>query len=255
MKDVKFIPFDPINISTHICICLNGHFLGENNLNLWEDFTINEKSMDYYFYQWHSGDDSSSSMNILRKSFKDEVALFVKSFNSKDYDFNLFQLREKKAKDYLLINKAKAKLAGKFLALTIASRSVFKFHTISLIGFSLGCEVIKSCLQEIYKIVNDYDYSANEIIQNIVFIGGCCKIKNKHEGIFNNISGRLINLYSTYDYLLANYYSKVAIGLHSIFDKKQNNINVENYDLSYLKLGQNDYKREFDKILNKISII
>ena len=45
------------------------------------------------------------------------------------------------------VAKANAKLAGKLLACALALRLPFKTQTVSLVGFSLGCQVIKSCLK------------------------------------------------------------------------------------------------------------
>ena len=48
-----------------------------------------------------------------------------------------------------LFNKAKyeSKIAGKLLACALAARIPFFTQTVSFIGHSLGCQVIKSCLK------------------------------------------------------------------------------------------------------------
>jgi len=53
-----------------------------------------------------------------------------------------------------LFNKAKqnAKLTGKMVGIALALGYPFKLQTISLIGFSLGTQVIKSCLRTLDKI-------------------------------------------------------------------------------------------------------
>ena len=49
-------------------------------------------------------------------------------------------------------SKANAKLAGKLLACALVLRRPFTHQTVSLIGFSLGTQVIKSCLKTIHMI-------------------------------------------------------------------------------------------------------
>lgn len=44
-------------------------------------------------------------------------------------------------------SKANAKLAGVLLGCTLALREPFRSQSVSLVGFSLGCQVIKSCLK------------------------------------------------------------------------------------------------------------
>ena len=49
-------------------------------------------------------------------------------------------------------SKANAKLAGTLLACTLALRDPFQSQTVSLIGFSLGCQVVKSCLKTLMEL-------------------------------------------------------------------------------------------------------
>ena len=44
-------------------------------------------------------------------------------------------------------SKSNAKLAGILLGYALAIREPFRSQSISLVGFSLGCQVIKSCLK------------------------------------------------------------------------------------------------------------
>lgn len=49
-------------------------------------------------------------------------------------------------------SKANAKLAGTLLGCSLAIREPFLTQSVSLIGFSLGCQVIKTCLKTLYKL-------------------------------------------------------------------------------------------------------
>ena len=44
-------------------------------------------------------------------------------------------------------SKKNAQTAGKLLACALALREPFRSQSVSLVGFSLGCQVIKSCLK------------------------------------------------------------------------------------------------------------
>jgi hypothetical protein len=45
-----------------------------------------------------------------------------------------------------------AEKAGKLLACMLALRFPFTYQTVSLVGFSLGTQVIKSCLETLHEI-------------------------------------------------------------------------------------------------------
>ena len=246
LSNLKFFPFDPINISTHICISINGHILEGEIEKMWNNFTINEKSVDHYFFHWIE--------NIVDdKGFFSEGIWQIKKIQT---GFTDEEMRENNNKQIFRKNKANSKIFGKILAYLIASRAIFRFHTISLIGYSLGCHVIKHCILELNKIF-DYHMEINEIIQNVVFVAGATKLCNKKfkfKEIFKIISGRIVNCFSRYDKKLAEIYSKDAIGLKEL-PNENNEYLVENYDFSHLKLNHDDYIRELPTILNHINIL
>lgn len=61
--------------------------------------------------------------------------------------------------------KTNAKMTGKLLAYTLAIGYPFPTQSVSLVGFSLGNQVIKTCLKELSKL------QATHIIHNITFLG------------------------------------------------------------------------------------
>lgn len=61
-----------------------------------------------------------------------------------------------------------AKMTGKLLAVALALGFPFTTQTISLIGFSLGSQVIKSTIKTLHKI------GVHDLIQNVHFLGGAC---------------------------------------------------------------------------------
>jgi hypothetical protein len=232
ITNIKFIPFDPLKISTHICLCISGGLINDfYKEKKFTNITIKDNHIDYYFYDWQ--EDPSSSL------LKD-IFVFLKS---------QFQPQEHKEMHYVRKNKKLAKVYGKILAYIIASRSIFKFHAITLIGYSLGCNVIKHCLLELNKI-SEYDLEVFDILENIVFIAGSCKLDWKLEDSYKLVSGRLINCYSTYNMQLRHFCNSQVIGLNPI-----NNDRFENYDFSHLKFNDSDYRKEMNKIFDKINIL
>lgn len=71
--------------------------------------------------------------------------------------------------------KKNAKLTGKMVAISLALGYPFNTQSVSLIGFSLGTQIIKSCLRMLDKI------GANDIIQNVTLMGGAAHFKPAKE--------------------------------------------------------------------------
>ena len=64
----------------------------------------------------------------------------------------------KEVSDVFLRAIDKAHISGRLLGLCLALKYPFCDHTISLVGFSLGTQVVKSCLEEMHIL------GANDII-------------------------------------------------------------------------------------------
>lgn len=91
------------------------------------------------------------------------------------------------------------------LGCALALKYPFKDHTISLTGFSLGTQVVKSCLGELYRI------GATDIVQNVTLLGGatCFGEKKKQELWVNKFSqvvnGKIKNVHTNKDIILILY--------------------------------------------------
>lgn len=241
---VLLSPVDLLNSSTQVCICINGFYLNEDfltysSLSSSAINTItnnpNKIAVDYYIYSWQNKD------NL----FKPRTLPYLLPV---DYTKDL----SKEIKH----NKTVAKLYGQFLAYLICSREIFKFHTISLIGIGLGCKVIKECLKEMNKIQREIEIT--DLIQNIIFIGGACSIKQKHIDLFRVVSEKVVNVYNAEDITLAFYYNSGAIGTKEIAFTKQRKNNddylpiIQNYNLTK-EINHHNYFLEFNNILEKIN--
>lgn len=204
----------------------------------------------YYFFNWPS--------NNLFKMFLNVIVDLIRS----NYKLEL--------RSNFLDAENRSIYSGKILGLILADKKIFPNMKINLIGFSLGTSVILNCLKELYEN-NCFD-----IINNVVFLGGAAVISNDYKKIFDRVVKRkIINCYSKEDNILKifklnNGLIDEPIGSDKI-DFKDNNENnvknsfclldvdkndeenkVENFDLSYLKLGHLKYRAQLDEIFKII---
>ena len=144
---------------------------------------------------------------------------------------------------------------GKLLAYIIASKLFFQYQTINLIGQSTGCKIIKNCfleLQQLKSRLNIYD-----LINNVIMIGGATKLDlDKYPNIFDNVTGKIVNIFSKNDVNLMEY-KKTAVGLNELKASKESDViyNIINIDLSKKYIKQEEYSFELPKIfINDLNI-
>ena len=100
--------------------------------------------------------------------------------------------------------REEAKLAGKLLACCFALRYPFPSQSLSIMGFSLGCQVTKTCLKTLNSL------QANSLIQNVSFLAGAMSKLDKNArskafwgNIFSQtVNGQVRNVYTTKDFIL-----------------------------------------------------
>ena len=142
---------------------------------------------------------------------------------------------------------------GILLAYIIISKLFFQFQTINLIGYSTGCKVIKSCLKQLHELKNVLNI--NDIINNIILIGGASHYNmDKYPYLFDNVSGKVVNIFSNKDDDLFKY-KKTAVGLSELKlkndSKDKYKYDIVNIDLSKKFVKQDEYLMELPKILIK----
>jgi hypothetical protein len=255
-KNLNFSFCDSFNISPHIYLCINGLFFENNSKipikNIFENLFTNKRNLDFYFYNWQD------SSNFYKTNITKNTISYLTNFFSKENKKKEFKEINNENQNKMINNNKKiSKIFGKFLAYILSSRAIFKFHTITLLGYSLGCNVIKFCLKELYKIHSE-GFNCQNILDNIIFIGGATNLKenDKHKNIFNLISGKIINFYSTCDNSLKELFNNKSIGVRKMILNK-NDYNeylpdIINVDLSEIKVNQNSYKTEISNIINII---
>ena len=178
--------------------------------------------------------------NDTNLSHKEIFSSFFTNNIYTNSDFYLYDWQSINYKELSNIKKV-SKFYGKLLAYIIASRDIFTFQTINLVGYGFGCNVIKYCLIELNKI--NKKMNCFDIINNVVFIGGCVHLKlDKNSDIFEGVAGKIVNIFSKNDLELINY-NKDAIGLKEIeIPKKLNGkYQIVNYDLSKKNVKQDDF--------------
>ena len=169
--------------------------------------------------------------------------MFSSFFTNNIYTNSDFYLYDWQAINYKELSDTKkvSKFYGKFLAYIIASREIFTFQTINLVGHGFGCNVIKYCLIELNKINQNMNYF--DVINNVIFIGGSINLKlEKNSEIFEGVAGKIINIFSKKDKELENF-NKNAVGLKEIVIPKEleGKYQVINYDLSKKNVKQDDF--------------
>lgn len=89
-----------------------------------------------------------------------------------------------------------ARESGKLLAHALILEFPKYLPRVTFVSFSLGTEVVKSCLEELHKM------NAHGIIKDIYFLGGATTITVNDTDIFDIISGKIIHAYTPSDRIL-----------------------------------------------------
>ncbi|TNV73199.1 hypothetical protein FGO68_gene8659 [Halteria grandinella] len=132
-----------------------------------------------------------------------------------------------------------AKQTGKLLAIALALGFPFFNQTISLIGFSLGSQVIKSTIQTLHEI------GVHDLVQNVHFLGGACKKLSERTEFWSSalqqtVGGRATNTYSTEDKVLQDLYKFAKGGNTGIGNEPQLVMSENN---ASTKLGKEEIER------------
>lgn len=145
------------------------------------------------------------------------------------------------------VAKARSEKAGEVLADALINRAQGE-RPVTLIGYSLGARVIYSCLQSLAE------RKAFGLVESVVLLGAPTpSTAGDWRRMRSVVSGRVVNVYSTNDYILAFLYRTSSIqygvaGLQKVEDVK----GVENVDVSDMVSGHTRYRYLTGRILKKI---
>ncbi|KAI0907051.1 hypothetical protein F4823DRAFT_37257 [Ustulina deusta] len=145
------------------------------------------------------------------------------------------------------IASQRAQKAGEVLADSLINRAQGE-RPVTLVGYSLGARVIYVCLQQLAK------RKAFGLVENVVLLGAPTPSSSTEwRRIRSVVTGRVVNAYSTRDYILAFLYRTSSIqfgvaGLQPILAVK----GIENIDVSDLVEGHTLYPHAAGPILGRI---
>ncbi|KAI9742204.1 MAG: hypothetical protein M1818_004104 [Claussenomyces sp. TS43310] len=144
------------------------------------------------------------------------------------------------------VARNRSEKAGEVLADALINRAQGQ-RPVTLVGYSLGARVIYSCLNSLAE------RQAFGLIETVVFIGAPVPSNaNSWRFMRSVVSGRLINVFSGNDYILAFLYRATSIQLGVAGLQKIENVEgVEDLDLSAEVSGHLRYPDLIGKILKK----
>jgi len=147
------------------------------------------------------------------------------------------------------VARSRSEKAGAVLADALINK-VQGERPVTLIGYSLGSRVIYSCLTELA------DRKAFGLVESVCLVGSPVPSDSiAWRRLRAVVSGRVVNVYSTKDYLLGLLYRTSSLqygvaGLQSIQDVP----GIENVDVSDLVEGHTQYRFLIGSILQKVGI-
>jgi hypothetical protein len=267
-EKIKILPLNNYIFSLNTSIFFSG-FLSEGSdpYKAWKflKFSLGENK-EFHSFEWpsHSYYDAGNQVaQLLAKAGR--IYLKFCSRNLPGLFDEIYNIR--KLQDDNIFHKAVkiAKLSGKILAFAIAKRKIFRAHSINLIGFSLGCQVIKSFLKELFELAqNEKNDELNQglvnILQNVVFIGGAVDFKKskKWGKIFQTlVAGKVVNIHCDNDLILKKLYKFAKpkndpIGIRRL--EIEGCWKIENYDVTSKNDGHLNYRRILDLIMMDVDL-
>lgn len=145
------------------------------------------------------------------------------------------------------VAKSRADKAGEVLADALINKAQGE-RPVTLIGYSLGSRVIYSCLQSLAK------RRAYGLVESAILMGSPIPSSTRHWRMMRTVvSGRLVNVFSENDAVLAFLYrtSSVQLGVAGL-QPVQGLPGVENFDASEIISGHLRYQYLIGKILTTI---
>ncbi|KAL1648831.1 hypothetical protein SLS58_002011 [Diplodia intermedia] len=145
------------------------------------------------------------------------------------------------------VAKARSEMAGQVLADALINRAQGE-RPVTLVGYSLGARVIYSCLQTLAE------RKAFGLVESVVLLGAPTpSTAADWRRMRSVVSGRVVNVYSTNDYILAFLYrtSSIQYGVAGL-QKVEGVRGVENVDVSDMVSGHTRYRYLAGRILKKI---
>ncbi|KAL9088771.1 MAG: hypothetical protein Q9165_006080 [Trypethelium subeluteriae] len=145
------------------------------------------------------------------------------------------------------VSLARAEQAGLILADSLIDRNLGA-RPITLVGFSLGCRLIFSCLKELAR------KGAHGLVQN-VYMFGSPVVANKDEFLKARtvVSGRMVNGYATNDWILGYLFRATAGGIMQVAGLAPIDVpSIENIDVTEFVPGHMAYRANMPRLLREV---
>ena len=224
--------------SLHITLAISGWLSEDDNPNIaWQDLSSFFGQGEIYYVKWDS--------STIKQSLKYMIPMGIFALFAAPSLVGTFSSLVGLAKaNPFGVQIEKAKLTGRTLAQVIMAGGGLRNTSISLIGFSLGTQVIMSCLQELV--------GKGGQVHDVVLLGGAAPANiQKWEVCKQAVTGRLVNAFSSRDKALSLLYRlatlKTAIGTSALEVP-----GVENFDVTDIADGHLEYRKVLSRIFQKL---
>mmetsp|Transcript_18981 Transcript_18981/g.34430 ORF Transcript_18981/g.34430 Transcript_18981/m.34430 type:complete len:479 (+) Transcript_18981:5792-7228(+) len=226
--------------SLHLTIVVSGWLSQDDDqLETWSKLVTHKSVGRVFALRWDAG----SKYRILTETLPNVGLSAVSLWKANPFLIGL--------NTYAMLNRSpfkqatiKAEKTGRALAHFLAQR-IFAGCSISLLGFSLGTRVVYYCLKELARI-------APKFIHNVYLIGGTVSSSAKNWTVCKKaVAGRLVNVMTDRDlalkyvYRLAKFENPIGVSPIKVDG-------VENYNLTDIVDGHNDYREKMDVVLDKV---
>lgn len=239
-NEIQKFEFQKINNkrSLSLTLVISGWLSQEDDEKIgWKDLNFRNYQGEVLALKW----DSSSVIKLVRSGIeRASVLVGIASFLS----LNNMIAAGLIMKNPFNVSSEKAQRTGKMLAEVLSSEEYYSKKPIVLIGFSLGCKVIFSCLEELAK--------GNTKVSDVILMGGAAENDPKRWEIARKVvAGRLVNIYSKNDWALSIFYYMATFN-KAIGNEKIIVSGIENYDVSDFIDGHMEYRKYLSPILDRI---
>lgn len=254
VKDFEFVPLH-VNSRLHVTIAVTG-WLGRHEAPA-SSWRVLDAAGDQYCLQWETEALQALGSALYTMAYSAAFG-YVKSEIIQRTVFAAFMtamwpmafLKVAKLVDNpWAIGMRRADKAGCVLADAIMNRAQGE-RPVTLIGYSLGARVVRTCLLELSRRRN----GASGLVENAYMMGTPAPA-TEHEWrrLRAMVSGRLVNVYSTKDYILGFLYrtNNVQYGVAGI-QRIESVYGVENVDVSRIIDGHLRYRWMVGQILVEI---
>ena len=249
--DVKFISLKPTyltdlsqnsnNNEFESIICISGFLSQRDNLQeSWHAVLDRSKNKPVFGYKWPAEDAYTLFPNML-------LQIFSIKFN---------EITHLNIGDIMTFNSVRdiAMDCGKLLAHSIALEYPNYLPKITFVSFSLGTQIVKSCLEELHRL------GIKNVVKDVYLLGGASTWNVTDIDIFDTMTGVVTNVYTPEDRILDFY--KICTGETPVgqdrldpklvFQLHLKGIEVKQVDITKISNGHLKYRSYLDEIFDYI---